>query len=53
MEAPVKTFTGYVTNLQRTGLAGVVELSVSCVSFGIEGTNAQPGLCVSRKGGAG
>jgi hypothetical protein len=53
VEAPAKTFTGYVTRMQRTGLAGVVELSVSCVPFGIVGANARPGLCIGREGGAG
>jgi hypothetical protein len=53
VEAPAKTFTGYVTRTKRTGFDGVVELSVSCVSFGFVGANARPGLCVGREGGAG
>ena len=53
MEAPAKTFTGYLTRMQRTGLVGVVELTVSCVSFGSTGANARLGLCVGQKGGTG
>lgn len=53
MEDPAKTFTGYVTRTQQTALAGAVELSVSCVPFGILGAKTRPGLCVGREGVAG
>ena len=53
VEAPAKTFTGYAARVQRTGLAGVFERSVSCASFGIVGADARPGRRVVREGGAG